>query len=81
MELGIAENRGWPRQRAACWTRAAVSTATLHPKALVRSALTVIKPWLPQMTALRGPQDLHHGLPDSVLLPGMNGMTGTGLRE
>ena len=24
----MAENRGWPRQRAACWTRAEVSTAT-----------------------------------------------------
>jgi len=58
---------GWPRQSAACWTRAAVSTATLHLKGLARSAPTVIKPWLPQMTALRVPRTFTMASPNSVL--------------
>src|SRR5204862_154833 len=71
----------WPMQVAACCTRASVSTATLHLKALVRSAPTVIRPWLPQMTALRVPRTFTIASPNSVLLLGMNGMTGTGPRE
>src|ERR1019366_600229 len=58
----------WPRQRTPCWTRAAVSTATLHLKALVRSAPTVSRPWLPQMTALRSPRIFTMASPNSVLL-------------